>query len=251
MANVQIPNIDTAETDIKVLVPQLLNAYAKLTKELTWLLNNLDTRNLNYVDGDLLVEGTVTAAKLIVDELSAISANLGHITAGLIESIQIYGSYIATRNGAFPRAEMNNSGDLLAVYTDAINSVIIEPGITDEPTIVFRQSGSPSLVLGPLFGFTALMAMVDISVGSQSGSLTLTCGPGAFDEINIPSWQKFRSIADGETLESALAQKATAGISTSLSGAANAGIPIGTKLAVDGGGYVVWNGIPSHSHAQN
>lgn len=201
MANVQLPNIDSAETDIKVLVPQLLNAYAKLTKELSWLLNNLDTRNLNYVDGDLLVEGTVTAAKLIVDELSAISANLGHITAGLIESIQIYGSYIATRNGAFPRAEMNNSGDLLAVYTDSSSSVTIEPGITDEPTITFRKFGVPSFIIGPAFGLTGLLASTSVVLGTQTGNANIVCGSSGY--VSVPSWEKFIS-GEGYSLQSEL-----------------------------------------------
>ncbi|WP_342440022.1 hypothetical protein NSS79_15450 [Paenibacillus sp. FSL L8-0436] len=250
MANVQLPNINTAETDIKVLVPQLLNAYAKMTKELTFLLNNLDTRNLNYVDGDLLVEGTVTAAKLIVDELSAISANLGYITAGIIESIEIYGSYMSTRRNGYPKAEFNDSGDLVAVWTDEFNYVTIEPGITEEPTMTFRKAGAVSLVLGPAFGLTALLANVSLLVGTQNGSLTLKCGDGILDKVIVPTWSKFANSDTGQSLDAALNEKATLGASTEPAGGANAGIPIGTKLTVDGGGYVVWNGVPSHTHMQ-
>jgi hypothetical protein len=246
VANVNIPKIDTAETDIKVLVPQLLNAYAKLTKELSWLLNNLDTRNLNYVDGDLLVEGTVTAAKMLVNELSAISANLGKIVSG-----EIYGTYIATRDNAFPRAELNDSGDLLAVYTDENNSVTIEPGLFNEPSMVYRRGASVSLALGPIGIFSGLISpIMSMLVGSQNGSLSLQCGNGVLDEVQVPSWEKFRGVANGETLADILAEKASAGNATGSSGGANGGIPVGTKLAVDGGGYVVWNGIPSHSHTQ-
>lgn len=261
MANVQLPNIDTAETDIKVLVPQLLNAYAKLTKELTWLLNNLDTRNVNELNAekivagsivtDKLAAGAVTADKISVNELSAITADLGHITAGLIESIEIYGSYISTRRNGYPKAELNDNGDLVAVWTDENNYVTIEPGLFNEPTMVYRRAGAMSLILGPVAGFSALLATLDLRVGTQSGSLVLTCGSGPLDSVSVPSWSKTRSVEEGQSLAAALASKAASGISTGLSGGANAGIPIGTKLAVDGGGYVVWNGVPSHSHTQN
>ncbi|KGE20061.1 hypothetical protein [Paenibacillus wynnii] len=215
MANVQLPNIDTVETDIKVLVSQLLNAYAKLTKELTWLLNNLDTRNVNELNAekivagsimtDKLAAGAVTADKISVNELSAITADLGHITAGLIESIEIFGSYIATRRNDFPRAEMNNSGDLLAVYTDASNYMTIEPGLFDEPTIVFRKSGLPSLVLGPVGIFAGLVSSsLSLLVGSENGSLQLMCGSDTFDNVTVPSWSKFRSLESGTSLQSEL-----------------------------------------------
>ncbi|MEK8206772.1 hypothetical protein NST41_14360 [Paenibacillus sp. FSL L8-0696] len=271
MANVQLPTIDTTEADIKVLVPQLLNAYAKLTKELTWLLNNLDTRNVNElnaekivaksitagklaadsVETENLIAGAVTADKITVNELSAITANLGHITAGLIESIEIYGSYIATRKTGYPKAELNDNGDLVAVWTDAENYVTIEPGLFNEPTIVYRRNGASSLILGPVGVFTGLISPnLDMSIGSQNGTLSLLCGSGILAEVQIPSWEKFRGVANGVTLADELASKANAGASTGSGGGANAGIPIGTKLALDGGGYVVWNGIPSHSHTQ-
>lgn len=215
MANVQLPNIDTAETDIKALVPQLLNAYAKLTKELTWLLNNLDTRNVNELNAekivagsivtDKLAAGAVTADKISVNELSAITADLGHITAGLIESIRIYGSYIATRNGAFPRAEMNNSGDLLAVYTNASNYMTIEPGLFDEPTIVFRNGGSPSLAIGPVGVLTGVISPdLSMVIGSNNGSLRLICGNGFLDVVEVPSWSQFINNDTGTSLQSEL-----------------------------------------------
>lgn len=137
MANVQLPSINITPGDIdsaslpelQKIVKNLLNTTAILTEELTFLLNNLDTRNVNEIDGDVLVDGTVTAKqiaahtitaeKMSVDELSAISANLGHITAGLIEAIQIDGSEInggvitgstmrTSETGS--RIELNSSG---------------------------------------------------------------------------------------------------------------------------------------------
>lgn len=207
MANVQLPSLDMAETNVNVIVPQLLNAYAKLTKELTYLLNHLDTKNVTElhaekivagsieadklaansvtaekivagavqadkiaagaveaekiaagavqadkiaagaVETDKLAAGAVTAEKITVNQLSAIAADLGHITAGLIESIQIFGSYIATRNGAYPRAEMSNEDDLFAAYLDAENHVKIQASIAGSPAIRFTRNG---VVVGSL-----------------------------------------------------------------------------------------------------
>lgn len=253
----EAPRIQAPPTDPAALpayVKGLANTTAKMAKDLEFILNGniaFDNIRAESIETQNLKAGAVTAVKMTVEELSSITANLGHIISGLIESIEIYGSYIATRRNAFPRAELNNVGDLLAIYTDALNSLTIEPGITNEPTITFRNDGAPSLILGPAFGFTALLATLDLLVGSQSGSLSLRCGSGPLDSVSVPSWSKTRSVEEGQSLAAALSSKATSGASTGSGGGANAGIPIGTKLAIDGGGYVVWNGVPSHSHTQN
>jgi len=60
VANVQLPNINITNDDIDAanlpqlqkIVKALLNTTAILTEELTFLLNNLDTRNVNEIDGD-------------------------------------------------------------------------------------------------------------------------------------------------------------------------------------------------------
>ncbi|MFD1776649.1 hypothetical protein [Paenibacillus rhizophilus] len=279
MASVNLPNTDGLKT-----IDELKNAVGKMVKELSWLLEHLDTRNINELNAEKIVAGSitaqqmaadsvtatqiqadsinsekiqadaVTAEKINVSELSAITANLGHIISGLIESVQIFGSYIATRNGAYPRAELNDDGDLIAVYTDADNSVTIEPGITTEPTIVFRKDGNVSLSLGPLsgFGFSAMISALDLSIGTLNGSLQLVCGTGVLDYINIPGFGQLYSSAESQTLADALASKADKGVSTSISGSANGGIPIGTQLLdADGVTTWTWMGIPGHSHAQN
>lgn len=217
MAGVNMPNVDGLTT-----LDELKNAVGKMTKELSWLLTNLDTRNVNELNAEVIIAGSietdklaagsittdkleagaVTAEKITVDELSAIAANLGHITAGLIESVQIFGSYISTRNGEFPRAELNNTGDLLAVYTNADNYLTIEPGITGEPTLTYRKSGAVSLILGPAFGLTGLLANTPVIIGTQSGDTTIVCGPSG--TISVPSWDQLFSTNTGATIQSEL-----------------------------------------------
>ncbi|WP_433748209.1 hypothetical protein [Paenibacillus amylolyticus] len=66
MANVQLPTVNTGETDTTELVKQLLNAYIMLTEELTFLLNNLDTRNVNELNADIINAGTINAALVTI-----------------------------------------------------------------------------------------------------------------------------------------------------------------------------------------
>lgn len=50
------------------------------------------------------------------------------------------------------------------------------------------------------------------------------------------------------TLQSNIDYKVSIGASTASAGPYNCGIPIGTQLAIAGGGYVTWAGVPSHFH---
>lgn len=134
MSQLKAPPLTDDVKELREYIKYLSNQLASMLKDLDFTLNgDVDFRNVRAK--------SIKSDRMDVDELSAISANLGHIVAGLIESVQIFGSYVATRNGAFPRAELNNTGDLLAVYTDANNSITIEPGITNTPNMVFKESG--------------------------------------------------------------------------------------------------------------
>lgn len=216
----EAPRIQAPPTDPAALpayVKDLANTTAKMAKDLEFILNGniaFDNVRAESIETQNLKAGAVTAEKITVEELSAISANLGHITAGLIESIKIYGSYIATRKTGYPKAELNDNGDLVAVWTDAENYVTIEPGLFNEPTMVYRRAGAVSLILGPVSGFTALLATLDLRIGTQSGSLVLTCGSGPLDSVSVPSWSKTRSVEEGQSLATELSSKATSGVST-------------------------------------
>jgi hypothetical protein len=244
MAGVNLPNVEgmTSLSDLK-------NAVGKMTKELSWLLNNLDTRNLNYVDGDLLVEGTVTALKLQVEELSAISANLGKIVSG-----EIYGAYIATKEAAYPRAEMSSTSDLFGAYKDADNFIRIVADYGGSPALEVWSAGAIKGRINTLLGVLAVEGYSGITVSSYSSTdlrsaeyvlVPKSDWSGLIKEDGLSLQDEF------DTLSDELAGKATVGISTSLSGSANGGIPIGTVLMVSGGGTVTWTGVPLHSHAQN
>ncbi|KUP23116.1 hypothetical protein [Paenibacillus sp. DMB5] len=213
MVSLNLSSINQNEPDLKSLVNQLLNAYNKLTKELLFVLNNLDTRNINEIHAEKLVAlsieteklaaGAVTAEKITVGELSAISADLGHITAGLIESIKIFGSYIATRDGAFPRCEMSNTGNVFAAYTNANNKIAIDPNYAGVPALDFYMNGA---VKGKLDTISSIMELVGnggLLLYANGGNLELNASTGF---VSVPTWYKLLNDNTDRTLGEELSE---------------------------------------------
>lgn len=209
MANVQLPSVNQGETDLKAQVKQLLNAYVMLNEELTFLLNNLDTRNVTELNAEKLVAGSiqteklaagsittetlaagaVVADKIDVGELSAISANLGMITAGIIESIEIFGSYIATQKDAFPRSEMSASNNLFGAYYSEGTGISIEADYGNAPALNFIVGGDVIANMNMLLGFEVLapagMRFFTPSGGIEvqmAGAMTFTSFRKIFDQ---------------------------------------------------------------------
>ncbi|KAF6578292.1 hypothetical protein G9G54_13525 [Paenibacillus sp. EKM212P] len=150
MANVQLQTVNPNLGDIsqsgvdqlRSLVKQLHNAAVMQTEELLYLLNNLDTQNINEVDGDILVKGTVTAIKMNVQKLSAITADMGKITAG-----EIYGAHIATSEDQYPMVTITPEG-LIAYGPQGGESVSLGQA-TDGGALLFMDNGSPR---GSIYG---------------------------------------------------------------------------------------------------
>jgi hypothetical protein len=63
---------------------QLQDWIIKLVRDLNYLLENLDTVNINRLDAKVIIAQTITAVMLNVTQLSAITANMGTLTAGSI-----------------------------------------------------------------------------------------------------------------------------------------------------------------------
>ena len=117
------------------------------------LLVNLDTMNVislnaevieaGSITGDKIAANAVTADKMDVNELSAITANLGHITAGLIQTVTMIGSVITgsliqtVASGTYPRTALSSSSQVFSVEGDPNKRIWIYVAGTD-PT--FRLS---------------------------------------------------------------------------------------------------------------
>lgn len=184
----------------------------KLQRDLNYLLQNLDELNVSRLDakvivaetitGEKIAAETITANKMDVDELSAITANLGHITAGLIEAVEIYGSYIATANGTYPRIEFSSDDNLLNAMRSATNYISILPDVAGNPQLYF-DNGSVSGSLGIIVSTLILQAITgNLQLSASLGDVIITAGPG--DYVRFDSWSDIYSDAQTETLQQAL-----------------------------------------------
>lgn len=252
MGTVPLPNLDDIMQikDPKQQMEAFVNTVGILIKNLSEINGYLSSKNIKAqsIQTESLAAGSVTADKIQVTELSAITADMGKLTSG-----EIYGAYIATAEGSYPRAEMSSTGDFFralassSVFTEITTSLFGSPAVhsTDGTT-------TGALFANSLFG-TEYTLLSDQDIGLR---------PGTGRNVTVPSWSQlysrddFQTLADAlNNLATAIASAATAGVSTSSAGSGtyNGGIPIGTSLAVAGGGSVTWAGInvSSHSHTQN
>lgn len=243
---------------ILAYVKDLANTVAKMAKDLEFLVNgNLDANNIransietknlkaNSITADKIQAGAVTAEKISVNELSAISANLGHIVAGLIESVEIYGSYIATRRGSFPRAEMSNADNLFAAYYDSRNYIQVQADYGYGPSLNIFHDGMVVGRFNALSGSLGIDSIGTLIITVQNGNIDISSGK----KLIMPRFSNVVS-SDGENLAVTLDRKATAGVSTNPSGGHNHGIPDGTVLRTADGGTVTYRAAAPHTHEQ-
>lgn len=163
------PNTDDLKT-LRDYVANLAEITAKLAKDLDFIINgNLDVDNIRA--------NSITAIALDVQELSAISANLGHITAGEIESVEIYGSKIATRKSGYPRIELSNTNDLLSaknfnsgIYTNI--NIEAQDDVIGIPAIVFG-GGIAENTHHRIYGVGSLLEMEGTSLDIYYNNIEL------------------------------------------------------------------------------
>jgi hypothetical protein len=160
------------------------------------LLVNLDTLNVVTLNAKVIEAGTITADKMNVTELSAITANLGTIIAGIIRGISIYGSYIATAEGTYPRSEMDVAGNLFAAYQSATNSLKILPNVVGAPRMTITD--------GSISASIALLSALGGAVGILANGCNLHLLPDPGFNVVVPDWSQFYSTADAQTLQTAL-----------------------------------------------
>ncbi|ANY67316.1 hypothetical protein BBD42_13155 [Paenibacillus sp. BIHB 4019] len=185
--------------DINILreyVARLANHYAELAKQVDFVVNgNIDAKNIRAK--------SIEAENISVDELSAISADLGHITAGLIEAVTIIGSYIATANGTFPRCELSSTGNLFAAYKSATEYTAFNPDMpgTSAPGLEFK-SPSQNAQISIDEGLFYIRSEGVIHIVSETSYVVLggLGTPGAI----VYSWSKLLNVATDTTLQEEL-----------------------------------------------
>ncbi|MDK8193777.1 hypothetical protein QP794_27215 [Paenibacillus sp. UMB7766-LJ446] len=203
--------------EVKAYLKDNINKIARSLQDIDFMINGtLDVKNIR-ADGiearnikaeaitteklqagaittEKIQAGAVTADKITVNQLSAISANLGHIVAGLIESIEIYGSYIATRRNAYPRCEMSATGNVFGAFQDANNHVVIEPDYGGSPALRFTVAGTPRGRIHNLLGYPMFESYSSMDIKANS-TIYIDASRVRFD-----NWDKIYATNPGRTL---------------------------------------------------
>lgn len=261
MANVQLPSVNLEEQDTGKLLKQLINAYIMLTEELTFLLNNLDTRNINELNADIINAGTINAALVKIQTalmnggFIAIGDQGLQVNDGTRDTMKVgldgkpimTGAEIRSKTG-FPAVVMDPDSNLFGAYTDATRYIQMEA--------ISVPTGSPRILLnspdGNLWFYQQSTASFINAYNSDmriQATKDINLEPGYFYNVYVP-FDQLRDRRDSVSLDGKLAQKATSGASTGLSGSHNHGIPDGTVLQTAGGGTVTFRAAGSHSHSQ-
>jgi len=194
--------------DLQAYIKYLADIVAILGKNLDFIINgNLDAHNIRAesVETRNLKAGAVTAEKISVEQLSAISADLGHITAGLIEAVTIVGSLIQTSlPGIYPRIEFSSTDKLLRAEKDANTFVELDADLSGDPGYRF---------ISPLINFIFSM-FLDTVFLQTFGNSSIRLSPGADlflqagNYVQLESWNKLRNETTGRTLQQDLNSKA-------------------------------------------
>jgi len=212
----QIPNVPAIpagkEPDMQYVselsdyIKKMANVMSAMKNDLEFMLNgNLDANNVraNSIEAKNIKAGAITAEKIDVDKLSAISANMGTITAGLLQAVTIIGSLIQTKEtGQYPRIELSSVGNLLSAFYNAANCINFLPVLSGAPAIEFVSNG--------VRAGTAYSATDDnVYVGAVRKDLYLTAWnnlflQAGFGNVTINSWGKLYSTGNSQTLQQAL-----------------------------------------------
>jgi hypothetical protein len=172
----------------------LINEIAKLQKILRYLLNGgLDTENVNELNANVIIANTITAEKMNVNELSAISANMGEVTAGIITGLLIR----TADQGVYPRIELSSTSDILIAEANADESIEIRALSGSSPVLFFDSALGETLLFqdSDIFGISTAQSVsisgnngVSISSFSQVDVENLTVNGGTeFDTLSQPN----------------------------------------------------------------
>lgn len=152
-----------------------------------------------------LKAGSVVADKISVTELSAITANLGTITAGLLQAVTIIsstitGSLIQTAaSGTYPRVELNSTSTYIRAQASANDELRVDTTLLGSPAVVFDNGAIVAAMY--LFSLFSNIFMIQ-----SEGEIRIYPGTG-FDVV-FRDWDEIYSTGDSQNLQTALNAKA-------------------------------------------
>lgn len=248
-----VPQIPTPpDTDditaLREYIQQLANVTAMAMKELDWLLNgNMDVKNIRA--------NSIVAKLINVDQLSAISADMGTVTAGTI-----IGAFIETAISG-QRLELDVNG-LRSYDVNNLKRLSITPSTAREIGMAgFEAFDSIGAYGGVIFGVTGgkmwVLGENGLIISSWFGQTTIR------DYVDFAgAIISGLDISDVTNLQSSLDAKATKNVSTSSTSASdshNHGLTSSDYIqCYDSAGvatskkqWVPYAGSAAHSHTQN
>lgn len=190
----------------------------------------------NAVTASEIAAGAVTAGKISVAQLSAIAADLGTITAGLLQAITIVGSTITgtliRTSDTYPYTEMNALGDFLGAYKDALNYLLVTPDYSGNPVLSATYNGN---VKGTIFANVngLIVSAPGNAIVAASGDIRLSTISG---NVLVPNWGQVYGEGNLQTLQQALDNKANkTAVSKTVYVAATSGGAATTPLVITNG----------------
>lgn len=236
MASFELPNVEGLTS-----IEELKNAVGKMTKELSWLLNNLDWKNVNELNIGL---DNGAFIRISNDGITINDGNMITFQADVNGKVTMTGAKIQSKNG-YPLVIMDPDNELFGAYKDERNSIQIQADFGGAPSLNFITNGNVVGRLNTLLGSLEIDSVGTLSMFVQNGNIDVS----ACRNLITPKFSNVVS-STGENLAVILDEKATAGVSTNPSGSHNHGIPDGTILRTADGGTVTFRAASAHTHEQ-
>lgn len=207
IGTVTLPSLDAIMQikDPNRRVEELVNTLGILIKNLSELNGYINSKNIKAK--------SITADRLIVETLSSITADIGHVISGIIESVEIYGSLIATSKTGYPRTEMSSTDQHFQASMSenqyiSMSSYEPSPG---SPYFTWRDNSNfvETFLRAGLFTMNSIAAMKisaplhDLSLLGANIYFGATIG-----DIVFLSWSIIVNDSTGQSLQSAFNSKA-------------------------------------------
>lgn len=244
MASVNMPSV--MDVSSMNTIAELKNAVAKMAKELSWLLENLDWGNINRLHIRLNDGATVT---IMNDGITINNGEVDTFKADKEGNVVMTSAVVQSKEG-YPKVVMDPQSDLFGAYQSPTSSVRVEPrtNATSTPGVVWDNG--ISYFAAALNNNEMKFTGGNTSIVALSSLLRLVGNKidlSVNDSITIPSWDMIKNTA-GVSAASGFAAR---GRQTKLSQSFNCGIPIGAQIMLAGGGTATWTGVPQHDHTQD
>ena len=204
--------------ELKDYVKKLSNIVAIMAKDLEYIVNgNIDSRNTREIGGYLVNLTSLESRNGVVGLSSEITGGDDlRIWAGNAErelaAFRVYesGFVVSTKflltssETGFPRIELSSNGSLLSAYTTENNLLTIYASLGERPILEFIEGANGGMLANFGSDFSLIsIAGTDLQI-SSGRDLKLF----ASNRITVSDWSKLFSNSDGESLQTALNNKA-------------------------------------------